>query len=104
MALKLKPCRCFIFVRWEAIKPNLSVQPPTVSKYVHLPFSMHSLPHSSVSFCFRYKDLIKLHKEAEDRLKAVDDVGVRVARAALDTLIVSCERWSARLQDRAALL
>jgi hypothetical protein len=44
----------------------------------------------------RFKDLLKLHREAEDRLKAVEDVGVRVARAALDTLIVSCERWSTR--------
>ena len=44
----------------------------------------------------KYKELLKLHREAEDKLKAVDDVGVRVARAALDALIVTCERWSAR--------
>lgn len=81
----------------------MSVQPHSVAKCVH------STTH--IMLCFfvlfdlcifsrvRFKDLVKLHREAEDKLKAVDDVDVRVARSALDSLITSCERWSARWVD-----
>lgn len=63
---------------------------------MHLRLNIHEMLGFFGSLCCRYKDLVKLHREAEDRLKAVDDVGVRIARCALDALIVTCERWSAR--------
>ena len=78
----------------------MSVQPHSVAKCVH---STTELRCFFVLFdlyiLVRFKDLVKLHREAEDKLKAVDDVDVRVARSALDSLITSCERWSARWVD-----
>jgi hypothetical protein len=86
----------FTFGRWEASKPNVSAQPPIVTKCGPSPLQVRVMQRL---ICFRYKDLLKLHREAEDRLKAVEDVGVRIARTSLDALISSCERWSSRSRD-----
>jgi hypothetical protein len=75
----------------------VSVQPHSVAKCVHSTTQLRCFFILIDLYIFvRFKDLVKLHREAEDKLKAVDDVDVRVARSALEALITSCERWSAR--------
>jgi len=79
-----KPFAVLLFVRWEATRAQC-VCAAAFGRQVR------AFNHTAALFFYlidlyifvRFKDLVKLRREAEDKLKAVDDVDVRVARSAL---------------------